>query len=43
VIRYKNNSKGVGRRGLAKNNNNNNNNNNIYLTAVGLSPGGSGF
>jgi hypothetical protein len=23
--------------------NNNNNNNNIYLTAVGLSPGGSGF
>jgi hypothetical protein len=24
-------------------NNNNNNNNNIYLTAVGLSPGGSGF
>jgi hypothetical protein len=24
------------------NNNNNNNNNNIYLTAVGLSPGGSG-
>jgi hypothetical protein len=25
------------------NNNNNNNNNNIYLTAIGLSPGGSGF
>jgi hypothetical protein len=25
------------------NNNNNNNNNNIYLTAVGLSPGGSGL
>jgi hypothetical protein len=25
------------------NNNNNNNNNNIYLTAVVLSPGGSGF
>jgi hypothetical protein len=24
-------------------NNNNNNNNNIYLTAVGLSPGGSGI
>jgi hypothetical protein len=24
------------------NNNNNNNNNNIYLTAIGLSPGGSG-
>jgi hypothetical protein len=24
-------------------NNNNNNNNNIYLTAIGLSPGGSGF
>jgi hypothetical protein len=28
---------------LVNNNNNNNNNNNIYLTAVGLSPGGSGF
>ena len=25
------------------NNNNNNNNNNIYLTSIGLSPGGSGF
>ena len=25
------------------NNNNNNNNNNIHLTAIGLSPGGSGF
>jgi hypothetical protein len=25
------------------NNNNNNNNNNIYLTAIGLSPGGSGY
>jgi len=24
-------------------NNGNNNNNNIYLTAIGLSPGGSGF
>jgi hypothetical protein len=24
-------------------NNNNNNNNNIYLTAIGFSPGGSGF
>jgi hypothetical protein len=24
-------------------NNNNNNNNNIYLTAIGLSPGGSGY
>ena len=28
---------------LQKLNNNNNNNNNIYLTAIGLSPGGSGF
>jgi len=28
---------------LAFYNNNNNNNNNIYLTAIGLSPGGSGF
>jgi hypothetical protein len=25
------------------NNNNNNNNNNIYLTAIELSPGGSGY
>jgi hypothetical protein len=28
---------------VINNNINNNNNNTIYLTAVGLSPGGSGF